>query len=274
MARYRRRRSYQQSRDIGRERALQHIEEHRQLVLELGGSVADVEKYFFALPTNDLRVILDEYGRKYGSQAQNYAEKTFPKWRDGHTHISGLTGSRLFALLPPRMPLATKYKLIENLWNHVGPRSKKTVRIGLDAGIDDVVNAARAHIEDVVIHYKIPESLEKRFEWLAAGDSQIKQEFLNHLRNMEKTIVVEGARLHVPVLLEHLRSEAGRHTHRAARILKIGNHELELLIDKTASGVAVVDPMLLRTTSGSGSLKWLWWMAAAIAILYFLSHMK
>jgi hypothetical protein len=81
------------------------------------------------------------------------------------------------------------------------------------------------------------------------------------------------------VLLDHLRSDAGQYTHRVAQVLKIGNHELELLIDKNASGVAVVEPYVpfqrtvspAATATGGASFKWLWWAIAAAVALYFLA---
>jgi hypothetical protein len=50
------------------------------------------------------------------------------------------------------MPLPAKCRLTENLWRHVGPSSKKTLRIGLDADLELVVDAVRRHIEDVVVN--------------------------------------------------------------------------------------------------------------------------
>ena len=81
--------------------------------------------------------------------------------------------------------------------------------------------------------------------------------------------------MRLPVLLDHLRSEAGRLTHRVADIIKIGNHELELLIEKNASGVAVVEPYVALRSIGSqpASFKWLWWVAAAFVVLYLFAHM-
>jgi hypothetical protein len=102
------------------------------------------------------------------------------------------------------------------------------------------------HISEVVVEFKIPENLERRFEWLSAGDSLVKQQLLNYFRNIEKALVVEGARTQLSVLLEHLQSERGRHTYRLAQILKVGNHELELMLDRSASGVSVHDPALFR----------------------------
>ena len=43
------------SRSAGLERALQHIEEAKQLTRELGGTDKDVKEYFFSLPTNELK---------------------------------------------------------------------------------------------------------------------------------------------------------------------------------------------------------------------------
>jgi hypothetical protein len=276
--RYFHRRSYG-ARNIGHERARQHIEDFHRLTSELGGSVEDVRQYFFSLKPHELRTIFDAYEQKEGSAARAYAERTIDSWRTGRVHMSGTVAERLFSLLPPRMPLATKYQLIENLWNHVGPKSKKTLRVGLDANIEQVLDAITSHIDIVVVHFRIPESLERRFNWLAAGDAHVKQDLLNHLRSFEKALVVDGARERLPVMIEHLRSEAGRHTHRIADVLKIGNHELKLLIDKASSGVSVVEPFVLlqstvsRTASAAtGSYKWLCWVAAAAVALFIFAR--
>ncbi len=135
--------------EISHERARQHIEDYHSLVRELGGTVEDVKQYLFALPPQQLRCILQDYEDKHGAQKRNYAESTIEKWRTGKVQMSGTVAERLFALLPPRMPLAIKYQLIENLWNHVGPKSKKTLRVGLDANIEQVLDTIRSHIEDV-----------------------------------------------------------------------------------------------------------------------------
>jgi hypothetical protein len=126
----------------------------------------------------------------------------------------------------------------------------------------------------------MPSSLEKRFEWLSAGDSGVKQQLLNHFQQYEKAHVVEGARLRVPVLLEHLRGNAGSNTYRLAEILKIGNHELELAIDKHASGVLLTDPYVERAKATptqfqyepTPSHRWVLWVIGALFVLYFLSH--
>jgi hypothetical protein len=237
-----------------------------------------VKQYLFSLPPYKLRAILDAYGKEHGPSARNYAQQTIDKWQTGRVHMGGQTAERLFKLLPPRMPLTAKYQLVENLWKHVGPKSKRTCRVGLDASVDQVLEAVRNHLDDVVSHYKIPEQLELRFNWLAAGDAHVKQDLLNHLQQYEKQLVAEGTRIQLPVMIEHLRSEAGKYTHRLAQVLKIGNHELEIALDKSASGVAIVEPWIARpvaataATVEAANYKWLWWVVAAIVVLWLIMH--
>jgi hypothetical protein len=281
MARHRQgRRYYGRGVDIGRERARQHIEDARRLSEELGGTDKDVKEYFFSLPPHGLRFVLDAYERQDGSQARAYAEKTFDRWRTGTVQMSGTVAERLFRLLPPRMPLQEKYRLIENLWTHVGPKSRKALRVGLDANTDQIIEAVRSHMNDVVVRYTMPASLEKRFEWLSAGDARVKQELLNHFLEHEKAFVVEGARQRVPVLLEHLRSNTGANTYRAAEVLKIGNHELEVAVDRSASGVRLEEPyvapswsMPLHPSNTAPSYRWVFWVVGAIFVLYLLGHL-
>jgi hypothetical protein len=188
--------------------------------------------------------------------------------------MSGTVAERLFALLPPEMPLATKYRLTENLWKHVGPSSKKRLRVGLDADLESAVAAVRHHIEEVVVNYRVPDNLERRFNWLAAGDVGVKQELLNHLRQLEKSHVVNGARAQLPVMLEHLGSPDGHHTHRVAQTITVGKHQLEILLDKSASGVALEEWTNWRSGTsdwGCFSSTWFWIMVGLVAV-YWLTR--
>jgi hypothetical protein len=283
MARHRyRRRSYHGGRadNIGHEMARRHIEDAKRLSEELGGTDQDVKEYFFSLPSRELNTVLNEYERQHGSHKRAYAQSVIDQWRTGTRQMSGTVAERLFKLLPPRMPLEAKYKLIENLWNHVGPRSRKVLRVGLDADVQQIAQAVRVHMENVVVRYTIPAALERRFEWLAAGDSGVKQQLLNHFLEHEKIVVVDGAKLRVPVLIEHLRGDAGANTHRAAEVLKIGNHELEVTVERSAAGVRLEEPYVAPTytrsasahvTAGS-SYGWVFWVVGFLILIYVLSH--
>lgn len=275
-----RRRYYGRHVDIGHEIARQHIEDAKRLTQELGGTDQDVKEYFFSLSPQSLNLILDVYERQYGAAPRAYAQSTIAKWRTGAVRMSGTVAERLFRLLPPRMPLQEKYKLIENLWTHVGPKSRKVLRVGLDGDIQQIVDAVQTHMNDVVTRYVIPTSLEKRFEWLASGDSRAKQDLLNYFLDHEKTFVVEGARQRVPVLLDHLQGDMGAQTYRATEVLKIGNHELEIVVDKNASGVRLQEPYVERLLSVSSppvnnrsrNYGWLFWLIGVLFVLFLLAY--
>ncbi len=120
------------------------------------------------------------------------------------------SAKRLFSLLPPRMPLSAKFSLVENLWEHFGPRSKEVLRIGLAADLDMIMGAVLDHVENVVANYKIPDNLEKRFTWLSAGEVHVKREILNCFRQKGKALAVEAraceGSCHAGTLAERRRS--------------------------------------------------------------------
>jgi hypothetical protein len=219
----------------------------------------------------ELAPVLDDYERSYGRAARNYAEQAIPKWKAGKVKMGGQTVERLFNLLPGRMPLPVKYKLTETLWEHFGPASRKRLRFGLDANIDAILEEVRAHIDSVVSEYKIPENLERRFFWISSGDVSVKQDLLNYVRTAQKSLVIEAARLQVPIMLQHLSSPAGQNTQRMAQTLKVGKHELELLPDKKSTGVSLEEPWF-RPPTKSGEWGWIWpWLIFIALIWYFAS---
>ena len=159
----------------------------------------------------------------------------------------------------------------------LGPISRHLRPFSPGERIDDLLDeiAELQRIEQVVVNYEIPESLERRFDWLSAGDVHVKQDLLNHLRQMEKTLVVEGARAQLPVMLAHLNSADGQHTHRLAQVLKIGKHELEILVDKRSSGVKLEEPSVAAraaAASSSGSYAWVWWVAGILLVIFLLAR--
>jgi hypothetical protein len=242
-------RGYYRSGSYGRERALEHIADAKRLTGELGGMDQEVKAYFFSLPPPELSAVLDEYEQAYGSSARQYAAYAIPKWRAGRVQMGGVVAERLFNLLPTRMPLAVKYKLVEGLWRHVGPSSTYRLPVGPDVDVAQVVEFARSKITEFAVEYKIPADLERRFDWLAAGDVTVKQMLLSHIQEIEKAVAVEAVRAQLPVMLEHLRS-AGSHTGRLAQIIHVGKHELEIVLDKAKTEI-VTDWQFRTILSGS-----------------------
>ncbi len=265
---------YGGQRSDGYERARQHIEDAQRLSQELGGTDVDVKRYFFSLPPNQLDAILIEYGKRFGSQPEEYARNTMSSWKSGKVKMSGTVAERLFKLLPPRMPLGEKYGLTESLWAHFGPQSKKRLRIGITADVNMAFVEIDRHIEAVVTTHHISQEMEARFEWLAQGDVNVKQQLLNHLRGLERKLVSDGARLQLPVMIDHLKSNAGTLTHHMTQTIKIGKHELELLIDREFDGVALEEwrPPLSSAKSAASSNGWIIWLLIIAAIIFWLSR--
>lgn len=261
------------SRKVGLEAALQHIEDAKVLSKELGGTDKDVKEYFFSLPQNQLAPILVEYGRVHGSSAKSYAEQAIPKWRSGHTKMSGTVAERLFKLLPPRMPLDKKYELVGNLWKNLGPRSNVVFTVGYDIPADHVVDAITTHTDEVIKGFAIPENLENRFKWISAGDVGVRQQLLNHMQDLERELVLEGVRLQVPKMQEHLSSSEGQHTKSATQEFNVGNHAIRLEFEKDHLGISKGS---IRKSSISGSSDsgywWVIWLIVGIAVFYFLGQ--
>jgi len=256
---------------IGLERALEHIREAEELSRELGGTDKDVKEYFFSLPRHELDQVFEAYGRKYGKVKQEYAEQAFYKWKTGQVKMSGLVAGRLFNLLPPRMPLKVKYVLVENLWKEYCPRSDKILLIGPEADYQEIIDTIKTHLMNVVVNYEIPEPLQRRFNWIAAGDVNVKQQLLNYLRQKEKALILHAIKHRIPVLLNHL-GEHGSITRKMHQQIEIGKHKLELQYDPQKTGIKLLgrsDSWALQSSNSRFDWACLWYVVGALILIYF-----
>ena len=245
------------SSDRGWEYAKKHIEEARQLSFALGGTDRTVKNYLFGLSGVELENVLSQYGWNYGEIPESYARKTLPLWRSGKVQMSGMVAERLYRFLPPTMPLETKYDIAEELWKYVGPSSSKTLRFGPGVAVDEIVANVENHISTVVVEYEIPSGLQSRFDWLASDDVGFKQKLLNHLRNLDKRLVVEAARLQAGVMLQHLHDDQAKQTHLFAHTLTVGKHKLKLISDRNALGCIFEE---FSIDGRNVDFTWLWWL--------------
>lgn len=265
------------ARNPGYEAAKQHIAEGRQFTEELGGVDQDVKNYFFSLTPAELKKTLNEYGLKFGAEKQSYAEKTFDAWKAGNREMSGVVAQRLFSSLPPRMPLEKKHELVENLWKHLGPKSNKVLTVGYDVSPQTAIDAVANIMLTEVQAFTIPESMENRFAWLAAGDVSVKQKLLNHLQELERHAIIAGTALQLPAILQHLNSTHGQSTQAAAQDIKIGNHRVRLEFERSHSGITEgsVRSRASSTSRSNSEGTWLGWVVGAallICIFYFANQ--
>lgn len=260
-------------RSVGLEAALQHIEDAKRLSAELGGTDQDVKEYFFNLPTNRLRGILDRYERQVGQKARSYAEKTFPDWKAGRVHMSGTVAERLYSLLPPLMPLTEKYTLTQSLWKHVCPSTHKALVVGPNANQQQIIDVVRDYVAQTVQGYFIQDGLTKRFRWLSAGDVHVQQQLMNHLLETEKQVAVNALHEQLPVLMGHMQRHGSVTTH-LQQTIQLGKHRIDLRFEAEGSGVRMEEPRRFTAgrSVGTGSdLTWLWWVIGIAAVIVFFA---
>ena len=252
----------------GREAAKKHIREARELSETLGGTDQTVKKYLFGLTGAKLDSVLEQYGERYGELAAAYAEETMPRWKSGKVQMSGMVAERLYSFLPQGMPLKTKYDIAEELWRHVGPSSSKTLRFGPSATPQSIVSNAEEYISNVVVDYKIPSSLEHRFDWLTSNDVEVKQALLNHLRDLDKSLVVEAVRLQSGVMVDRLNQDSSGRIQHFSHTVSVGKHVLVIIADHETVGCVLEESRIAaqdmrRRPKGDFDLSWLGWLAAA-----------
>jgi hypothetical protein len=240
----------------GKERAEQHIREAKSLSVLLGGTDEDVKRYFFALRESELKVVLDEYEKKYGSSKREYAETILPTWRSGRRQMSGMVAERLFSLLPPRMPLPVKYDMVQTLWEKFSPRSNASFVIGPDCDSASALQIISQRLVDSVAQYKIPQELENRFNWLSSGDVAVRQALLNHFLDQERNLIISDAFNRTQIFLKHF-EQNGEWTELITQSYTIGKHRIELFFDARASGIkegrATVRSTPLKTPAAQNS---------------------
>lgn len=202
---------------------------------EIGGLDSDVKAYFFGLPYHQLRQILNEYERTSGQAAREYAEATIPKWRSGHTRMSGLVAKRLFSILPKYMPLDQKYALVEQLWRQHCPASSLSLRFGPDVDQIALIEQLREHLERSVKEYVVPDQLKARFKWLATDDSTSYQQLLNHFLLQDRDTAVAHATAQVAVIMQAVRD--GVQVQDFSREVVVGRHRAILRFDRSCRGI-------------------------------------
>ena len=75
--------------------------------------------------------------------------------------------------------------------------------------------------------WKLPELLEKRFNWLSSGDVQVSRQLQNHYLGEERRLIVSDARTRSRIILDHFKN-AGEWTDRIRQEYRIGNHAVEI----------------------------------------------
>lgn len=246
---YRRtRRSHRRGSRNGLDAARKHIEEAKQLSEELGGTDKDVKAYFFGLDSSTLKRVLDLYEQHEGLRAREYAENTLPRWRSGKVQMSGLVATRLFRLLPQLMPVEKKFELVKTLWKNKCPTSRLKLYIGPNADSNEVCKRVREHLENTVKDYYIPESITKRFKWLAKDNVTLQEKLYNYFLQLNREAVTQASGHRLPQLLDNLQAR-DETIHEISQSLTVGNHHVTVVFHSKASGISTARPVIPPVTS-------------------------
>lgn len=247
-----------------------HINDVHDFSREVGGIDAEVKAYFFSLDREQLNQLLAEYGRKYSPQAESYARQTLPKWRAGSARMSGTVAKRLFDLLPPLMPLTQKFELAERVWFHFGPSSRHEYAIGPHADIGRLIDMVEAKLDEVVVSHEMAETVPHRFHWLSSGDVKVKEQLLNHSRQIDKALAAQKLRLEIPVLQRQVREHPDV-TKLARMEILVHKHSIIVRVEKTL-GRKVTEVLAEAIISQESQRRWLYALVGTVGLAFILSR--
>ena len=155
--------------------------------------------------------------------------------------MSGMVARRLFALMPPLMPVSQKYQIVESIWKQYGPTSRKYVYVGPDSVANDVLAAIEAYFSSLTVLYVIPARLEREFDWLSDNDVQVKQHLLNHFMDEQRRSAIASATLNLTMILDGMKSDTEHQISKLSHTVFVGNHQLEMRADPLRSGFVLSD---------------------------------
>lgn len=163
-----------------------HTNKRNQLTSLFGGIDKDIESIFLNLDRSSLEFIFHTYGKRYGANAENYARKTFLKWKDGTTRLSGQTAERLLNHLPPLLTQTKRYELIKKLRDYYMKLTQEHESITTSPELwkQDLIPIINRIVEKSS-HFKLPEGLKSKASWLSGGDVESANKILASVEQEE-----------------------------------------------------------------------------------------
>lgn len=161
-----------------------------------GDAVPRIKQSFFELEEDALNDLLDDYGSIYGEAAEEYARKTFPKWKNSTTNLSGQTMERLVDLVPPYLSAQQRYLLLQIvLKRYKKPKLHQSIRISSKNPIDQfsiVEDKIRSMDYNEGLAY-LPDTLLNAAKWLYDDDITSARAMLAEAERRENDIIRASA---------------------------------------------------------------------------------
>jgi hypothetical protein len=209
-----------------------------RLTYLFGDAVKEIRKAFLSLNEGHLDKLLTGYGAVYGSQAETYARKTFPKWKSGATNLSGQTMRRLIEMVPPYLSAGQRFVILQSVLKlHKKTGSTRTIKIDISEPASGYAElqatlASMSH-DDVLAH--LPESVMGAATWLYNDDITTARAMLAEAERKENDLIRSSAVREIELLMRTISS---------ARV-KTANYSVEMPSGKLH--VAVYTPSVSTT---------------------------
>lgn len=157
-----------------------------------GEAVREIRAAFINLDEDALDELLSDYGAIHGEAAEKYARKTFSKWKNGTTTLSGQTMERLVELVPPYLSPQQRFSILQLvLKRHKKSAPYRTIKINVKepaGGFNELQSAlASMSHNDVLAH--LPESAMKAASWLYDDDITSARAMLAEAEKLENDMI-------------------------------------------------------------------------------------
>ncbi len=152
-----------------------------------------------------------------------------------------MIAKRLFALMPPHMPVSTKHAIVEVIWKRYGPHSRKYVYVGSDTDYKAAMSDIARYFDGLTVQHAIPDQLERQFDWLSDNDVAVKQQLLNYFMNAQRSAALASISLNLSMMLERMKADKEGQIVKLGHIAFVGNHQLDIRADPLRSGFLFSD---------------------------------
>lgn len=198
------------------------------------------------MPPDELNIFFDAYEKVHGTQRREYAQEAHIKWKTGRTKMSGMVASRIIDLLPPFMPVDLKLQLVEKFW--LNSQKFREVYLLAPQGTDSAVVSSylKENYAPAIEELKIPDSMKKRFTWLAAQDAVIVERLISAVKAVEANRSINYSAAAISRLIERVEGNADI-IHAGVNTFKIGNNNIHFKYSEYVEGIGEVNNHQFQT---------------------------
>lgn len=168
-----------------------------------GSAIDEIRKQFENLDQEALDELFSDYGEIHGKSAEQYARKTYPKWKSGVTQLSGQTMERLVELVPPYLDPSQRYSILQIVLKlHKKFGVKRSVKVNLkepSIGLSEISDCMDQMIYDSPLE-NLPESVMQAATWLYDDDVTAARSMLAEASRIENELIVAKAKREIDLL--------------------------------------------------------------------------